>query len=107
MALPSDSIIQAEITWLTFSEFSEVSGLSSDQVHDLVEMGILAPSGAKPMDWLFNDQCMTLIRLLRRLQADLDLELDLHALALSYRLLERISELETLLSQERAARRCD
>ena len=107
MAHPSDSIIQAEITWLTFTEFSEVSGLSLEQVHELVEMGILAPSGARPIDWLFNCQSMTLIRLLRRLQTDLDIDLDLHALALSYRLLERISELEALLSQERAARLCD
>lgn len=107
MALPSDNIIQAEMTWLTCTEFSEVSGLSSDQVHELVEMGILAPSGTTSRDWLFNGQCMTLMRLIRRLQAELDLELDLHALALSYRLLERISELESLLSEERAARRCD
>jgi hypothetical protein len=39
---------------------------------------------------------------MRRLRDDLDLTLDLQALALGFRLLERISELESELARQRA-----
>ena len=100
----STTLVQAEITWLSLGEFSEVSGLSANQIEALVELGVLSPSGTSAREWLFNHQCMALARRLRRLQQDLDLDLDLHALALGYRLLERISELENQLCRERAER---
>ena len=95
MPQSSNSILQAEITWLSLSEFTEVSGLSPVQVRELVEIGILSPSGASAGEWLFNQHAMATARRLRRLREDLDLTLDLHALALGFSLLERISELET------------
>jgi len=98
-------VVQAEITWLSLGEFAQVSGLSAEQIQELVELGILAPSGASAHDWLFNHQAMALARRLRRLREDLDLELDLQALALGFRLLERINELEGQLCRERANRR--
>jgi DNA-binding transcriptional MerR regulator len=97
------SFVKAEITWLSLGEFTQVSGLSSAEVRELVEIGILSPTGASAGDWLFNHQAMALARRLRRLQEDLDIKLDLHALALGFSLLERISELETQLCRERAA----
>ena len=97
-------VVQAEITWLSLGEFAQVSGLSAEQIQELVELGILAPSGASAHDWLFNHQAMALARRLRRLREDLDLELDLQALALGFRLLERINELEGQLCRERANR---
>lgn len=97
-------VVQAEITWLSLGEFAQVSGLSAEQIQELVELGILAPSGASAHDWLFSHQAMALARRLRRLQEDLDLELDLQALALGFRLLERINELEGQLCRERANR---
>ena len=103
MSQKSISIVQAEITWLSLGEFTEISGLSSAQVQELVELGVLSPSGASAREWLFNHQSMALARRLRRLQQDLDLDLDLQALALGYRLLERITELENQLCRERAS----
>lgn len=104
MTQPSNSVLQAEITWLSLHEFTEVSGLSSVQVRELVEIGILSPSGASAGEWLFNPHAMAVARRLRRLREDLDLSLDLHALALGFSLLERISELEHQLCRERASR---
>jgi chaperone modulatory protein CbpM len=107
MTQSSKQVLQAEIAWLTLAEFSEVSGLSSAQVRELVEIGVLAPSGTSAQEWHFNHRAMTLARRLRRLQEDLDIDLDLQAVALGYRLLERISELESQLCREQAARRID
>lgn len=104
MSQITSHVLQAEITWLSLGEFAQVSGLTADQIQELVELGILAPSGASAHEWLFNHQAMALARRLRRLQEDLDLELDLHALALGFRLLERINELEGQLCRERATR---
>jgi DNA-binding transcriptional MerR regulator len=103
----TEPVIQAEINWLTVAEFIEISGLSSDQVRELVEIGVFAPSGGATSKWLFSHQTVTLARKLRCLQEDLDLHLDLPTLALTYRLLERISELEHQLCRERAAQLCD
>jgi len=105
MSQLTPNVVQAEITWLSLGEFAQVSGLSAEQIQELVELGILAPSGASAHDWLFNHQAMALARRLRRLREDLDLELDLQALALGFRLLERINELEGQLCRERANRR--
>ena len=107
MTQSSNHVLQAEIAWLTLAEFSEVSGLTSAQVRELVEIGVLAPSGASAQEWHFNHRAMALARRLRRLQEDLDLDLDLHAVALGYRLLERISDLESQLCRAQAARRLD
>lgn len=103
MPQQSSTIIKAEITWLSLSEFTQVSGLSQDQVSELVELGVLSPSGTSAADWGFNPHVMALARRLRRLREDLDLQLDPHALALGFCLLERIGELECQLSRERAA----
>ncbi len=104
MMQTTGNVIQAELIWLTLSEFSEVSGLSSAQVVELVELGILRPAGSVAQEWLFNQHSMGLASRLRRLREDLDLNLDLHALALGFRLLERIEELEAELRTERVTR---
>ena len=105
MTTQTTTLIQAEITTLTLLEFTEVSGLTHIQIQELVETGVLNPTGQDASGWLFNQQAMSLAQRLRRIQTDLELDLDPHALALGFRLLERITELETLLSQERASRR--
>ncbi len=98
------NIIDAEITQLTLTEFSQASGLSAADVLELVELGVLIPEGASAVDWLFSEQSTQLIGRLRRLQQDFELSLDLHALALGYRLLERIQDLEHALHVERLHR---
>lgn len=97
----NSNIIDAEITRLTLTEFSRISGLSAADVLELVELGVLMPEGASATDWSFSERSTQLIGRLRRLQQDFELSLDLHALALGYRLLERIQDLEQALQIER------
>ena len=88
-----------EATWLSVTEFTQVAGLSQGDVVELVEVGVLKPVGGSLSDWCFDNEAMNLARRLRRIREDLELNLDVHALALGFRLLERINELETALNR--------
>ncbi len=96
-----------EATWLSVSEFTQVAGLQQTDVVTLVEVGVLKPSsqslGQGVQGWAFDSQAMTLARRLRRIREDLELDLDVHALALGFRLLERITELESALNRAQVA----
>lgn len=95
----TEQITTLEATWLSVTEFTQVAGLSQGDVIELVEVGVLKPVGRSLNDWSFDSQAMTLARRLRRIREDLELNLDVHALALGFRLLERITELETALNR--------
>ena len=99
----TEHITTLEATWLSVSEFTQVAGLQPTDVVSLVEVGILKPTGQTAADWAFDSQAMALARRLRRIREDLELDLDVHALALGFRLLERINELETALNHARVA----
>jgi hypothetical protein len=99
----TEQITTFEATWLSVSEFTQVAGLKQTDVVALVEVGVLKPVGQSQNDWSFDNDAMTLARRLRRLREDLELELDVHALALGFRLLERIGELESALSRAQVA----
>ena len=99
----TEHITTLEATWLSVSEFTQVAGLKQTDVVSLVEVGVLKPVGRSLSDWVFDSEAMTLARRLRRLRADLELDLDVHALALGFRLLERISELESALNRAQVA----
>ena len=92
-----------ETTWLSVSEFTQVAGLQQTDVVTLVEVGVLKPTGHSLGDWAFDSQAMGLARRLRRIREDLELDLDVHALALGFRLLERITELESALNRAQVA----
>ena len=95
----TESITTLEATWLTVTEFTQVAGLSQGDVVALVDVGVLKPSGRSVNEWSFDSEAMSLARRLRRIREDLELNLDVHALALGFRLLERISELESALNR--------
>ena len=95
----TEQITTLEATWLSVTEFTQVAGLSQGDVVELVEVGVLKPVGRSVNDWSFDSDAMSLARRLRRIREDLELNLDVHALALGFRLLERISELESALSR--------
>lgn len=99
----TEPITTVEATWLSVSEFTQVAGLRATDVIALVEVGVLKPIGQSQSDWTFDSDAMTLARRLRRIRDDLELELDVHALALGFRLLERISELESALNRAQVA----
>ncbi len=99
----SKSLTPLEVPWLSVTEFTQVAGLQQTDVVFLVEVGVLKPSGHSLSDWIFDSNAMSLARRLRRIREDLELELDVHALALGFRLLERITELESALSRAQVA----
>ncbi len=95
----TEQITTFEATWLSVTEFTQVAGLSQGDVVELVDVGVLKPLGHTVNDWSFDNEAMNLARRLRRIREDLELNLDVHALALGFRLLERINELETALNR--------
>lgn len=99
----TERITTLEATWLSVSEFTEVAGLQPTEVVSLVEVGVLKPTGQSLGDWAFDSEAMALARRLRRIREDLELDLDVHALALGFRLLERITELELALGRAQIA----
>ena len=115
----SIEIIEAsEVLWLdehhalSLTELAALSGLSADDVALLVECDALPrEAGVEPMAEpatehataaRFSAQCLTLARTASRLRQDFDLDID--ALALTLRLLQRIHELEAELLHLRAQR---
>lgn len=99
----TETITTLEATWLSVSEFTRVAGLQQTDIVSLVEVGVLKPAGQSQNDWIFDSQAMDLARRLRHIREDLELDLDVHALALGFRLLERISELESALNRAQVA----
>jgi chaperone modulatory protein CbpM len=84
---------------LSLMELVELSGLSVDELHHLVDCEALQPiSGATHVR--FRADCLALVRTASRLRSDFDL--DVNGLALALRLLGRIRELETDLHELRA-----
>ena len=74
----------------------EVSGLSMDEIEDLIENGIIEPAedGAQPR--VFQLRHVVTVKTARRLRDDF--QLDRHGLTLALTLLRRISALEAELS---------
>ena len=93
-----------EAMWLdrheivSITELAYHTGLTVDDVRELVDYGALSPVDAG--QWTFTAECIVTLRHASRLKGDL--ELDIHALALTLRLLEQIGALEAQLAQMRA-----
>ena len=101
--------MQAEsynVLWLDRSQLVsvgdlvELSGLSENEVRELVDAGALLPVNPQDDPWTFGADCVVTVRKASRLRDDL--ELDMHALTLALTLLEQIRSLEAELSQMRA-----
>jgi chaperone modulatory protein CbpM len=89
---------RAEAVWLTedheFSsaELADLSGLSEQDLRELVDYGALTPVNPESSPWLFNGRCLLTVRMAYRLRISFDLEPQGVALIVS--LLDRINELE-------------
>ena len=89
---------QAEWTWLddsetvTVAELSQVCGMTTAEVDELVEYGAILPLQIKRQERLFSAQCITQLRTAGRLKMDFDLDLFAVAVLLGY--LNRIEALE-------------
>ena len=84
---------------IELQELSRATGLSVEEIVELVGYGVFEPAGAAPVEWRFSARSITLGRRASRLRADF--ELDLSALSLVVALLERMEELEGELNRLR------
>jgi chaperone modulatory protein CbpM len=84
---------------LTLFEFTEACALSTDQIIELVNEGVLDPIGEEPTNWRFHGASLIKARVAVSLQRDLDLNLPGVALALD--LLDEIDSLRSELRRYR------
>lgn len=82
---------------LSVDEVCRVCSVSSDWVVELVDEGVLDPIGSERARWRFRAECVGTVRMARRLQRDLDVNLAGVALALD--LLQEIHELRLRLGR--------
>ena len=78
----------------------EVSGLSHEELDDLIENGVIAPVDANTQPMSFQLRYIVVASMARRLRDDF--ELDRHGVALAMTLMQRIEELEMELNAVRA-----
>ncbi len=96
----------SNVLWLdqsqrvTVDELISLSGLTENEVVELIDAGALAPADPQSTTWTFSADCVVTVRKATRLREDL--ELDMHAVALALTLLEQIRVLEAEVSQLRA-----
>lgn len=95
-----------EVAWLdaretlTAGELSRVCGLSGAELDELIDYGALHPLPTKQAGRVFSADCVVPLRAAGRLRRDFDL--DLFAVALLLRYLNRIEELEREVKSLRA-----
>jgi chaperone modulatory protein CbpM len=77
---------------IALDELERASGLSIEEITELVEYGVFQPQGGRPHEWRFAARCIAVGRRAHRLRSDF--ELSTSGLALTLSLLERIEELE-------------
>ncbi len=78
----------------------EVSGLSNEELDDLIENGVIAPVEASAQPMSFPLRYIVVASTARRLRDDF--ELDRHGMTLAMTLMHRIEELEMELNAVRA-----
>lgn len=88
-------IATLSVQW-RMEEFCELAGLPADCLIEIVEQGIIEPSGYGPQDWLFDLTALTAAKRAARLQRDLEIDWPGIALALSL-----LDELEQVRAENR------
>jgi chaperone modulatory protein CbpM len=88
-------VVLDETTVVTFAELCQSCDVGDDVVAEMVEIGILDPTGGASGDWCFEAAALRRAATAVRLQRDLGINLAGAALVLE--LLDRIEELEARL----------
>ena len=83
--------------FVTIVQLAERSGLSENELRELVESGAFSP--ADPLAWTFSSHCVVVARTAHRLREELALD-DTHALAVVLRLMQRIEALQAKIKAE-------
>ena len=102
-----DQALLTEHLEVALEELAQASGLSQQEIVELVEYGVFQPvgeaaAGPGASAWRFSSRTIVLGRRASRLKADFDLSLSALSLVLTY--LQRIEEMEAELAQLRAER---
>jgi chaperone modulatory protein CbpM len=84
-------IIVEDNTEFTLGELSRACDMPAEWILTLVEEGIIEPSSIEESHWHFSGQCLRRVRIAKRLQSDLGINIAGAALAL-----ELLDEVETL-----------
>lgn len=93
----------AETIWLneegacSLDELAEMSGLTQDELHALIDSGVLEPITQDPKHYTFQLNYVVIARSARRLRDDF--ELDIQGLTVALNLLRRIQHLEIELQK--------
>jgi chaperone modulatory protein CbpM len=88
---------------VSLAQLAHASGLSEEDLRDLVECGAFAPVDAGATSWTFSTQCVVTARTAYRLREQLALD-DAHSVAVVLRLVQRIEALELELGRLRRRR---
>ena len=97
---------QTDAVWLddrlafSFAELARFSCLSEAELRELADYGALVPNNPQEAEWSFSGDIVVTVQAAGRLRADL--ELDPQALALALTLIKRIRELEAQIGNLRA-----
>lgn len=96
-------ISRLSVQW-RMEEFCELAELPAECLIEIVEQGILEPSGELPEDWLFDVAALSMARRAARLQRDL--EIDWPGIALALHLLDELEQVraENALLKQRLSR---
>lgn len=92
----SESVWLNDIHVCRIEHLAEASGLSIDEIEDLVEHGVIRPVAENAASYDFQLRDIVTARMARRVRDDF--ELDRNGVSLSLRLLQRIAELENELN---------
>ena len=85
---------------ITLLQLCNYCGLTSEEIIEMIDEGILEPAGKGKKDWRFSFTVVERVRKVSRLRNDLDINLAGAALALH--LLDRVEELEALVRNYQA-----
>jgi len=97
--------LESEVMWLdehrviSLTELVDASGLSERELLELVHEGVI-PARKVASGYTFTTHVVTVARIACRLRDDL--ELDVHALSVALRLLDRVRDLEGEIARLRA-----
>jgi chaperone modulatory protein CbpM len=83
-----------ESTWCTLSEACRFCRIDDHHIREMVQEGLLSPSGSSAQEWRFGAQELKRIQITIRLQRDLGVNLPGAALALD--LLEELEHLRNI-----------
>jgi chaperone modulatory protein CbpM len=101
MIMQVTELVSLDDTQVCSAEYlAEASGLSLEEIEDLIDSGVIAPVDTRTQPASFRLRYVVTARTARRLRDDF--ELNRHGIALALTLLRRIEEMESELSAARA-----